>query len=152
MLRSRTSFNRLRGILYCHLVCVLAKLHKQRLFVPLGQSIAEAQAKLAAYHEDTARADLFLALAQKYTDFSVLTTPMIHEFIDKIVVHAATRENGDREQEVEIFMKYIGNFDVPVPDPTPEELAEQERKRTQRAYYREKSRKAAAKKKAAQSV
>ena len=114
----------------------------------LTASIAQAQTQLDAYNEDTARADMFLALAKKYTDFTVLTTPMIHEFVDRIIVHAATRENGDREQEIEIFLKFVGNFNIPAPDPTPEELAEKEKKRAQRAYYREKSRRYAAKKKA----
>ena len=49
--------------------------------------IAEAEESLANYAEDTNRVEQFIALAKKYTDFSELTTPMINEFIDKIVVH-----------------------------------------------------------------
>ncbi len=44
--------------------------------------------------EDTDRVEQFLALAKKYTDFSELTTPMINEFIDKIIVHAPERIDG----------------------------------------------------------
>ena len=84
--------------------------------------------------------DQFLALARKYTDFSVLTTPMIYEFVDKILVHAPDRSTGDRIQEVDIYLKFIGKFDVPLPEPTPEELAEIEKQRKQRAYYRERGR------------
>ena len=91
--------------------------------------------------------DQFLALARKYTDFSILTTPMIYEFVDKILVHAPDRSSGERTQEVDIYLKFIGKFDVPMPEPTPEELAEMEKRRKQRAYYREKTRRYAARKK-----
>ena len=105
----------------------------------LEASIAKAQAELDALEADTAKVDQFLALAKKYPDFSVLTTPMIYEFVDKILVHAPDKSTGDRTQEVDIYLKFIGKFDVPMPEPTPEELAEMEKQRKQRAYYRERS-------------
>ena len=105
----------------------------------LEESIAKAQAELDAFEADTTRVDQFLALTKKYTDFSVLTTPMIYEFIDKILVHAPDRSTGDRTQEVDIYLKFIGKFDVPLPEPTAEELAEMEKQRKKRAYYRERS-------------
>jgi len=105
----------------------------------LEESIAKAQAELDAFNADTTRVDQFLALTKKYTDFSVLTTPMIYEFVDKILVHAPDRSTGDRTQEVDIYLKFIGKFDVPLPEPTEEELAEMEKQRKQRAYYRERS-------------
>lgn len=43
---------------------------------------------MSAFAEDTDRAKQFLELAKKYTDFSELTTPMINEFVEKIIVHA----------------------------------------------------------------
>ena len=36
---------------------------------------------------------------------------MINEFIDKIIVHAPEKIEGDRTQEVEIFLKFIGKFE-----------------------------------------
>ena len=54
----------------------------------LEQTLASDQASLDQFNEDTDRADKFLALAKKYTDFSELTAPMINEFVEKIVVHA----------------------------------------------------------------
>ena len=57
----------------------------------LQTSVAEAEEKLSAFAEDTARVEQFLELARKYTDFSELTTPMINEFIEKIIVHAPER-------------------------------------------------------------
>ena len=55
----------------------------------------------------------FLSLAKKYTDFSELTTPMINEFIEKIIVHAPEKIDGDRTQEVEIYLKFIGGLTSP---------------------------------------
>ena len=87
------------------------------------------QGELDVFNEDTNRAGQFLTLAKKYTDFTELTTPMIFEFVDKIVVHAPDRSSGERVQEVDIYLKFIGKFDVPLPEPTPEELAAAEKLR-----------------------
>lgn len=57
-------------------------------------SVAEAEQQVSAFEEDTDRATQFLTLAKKYIDFSELTTPMINEFIDKIIVHAPERSTG----------------------------------------------------------
>ncbi len=105
--------------------------------VELEAVIAQDSEKLNSYEEDTDRVDQFLTLAKKYTDFSVLTTPMIYEFIDKIIVHAPEKVGGDRVQEVEIYLKFIGKFDVPMPEPTEEELLEAEKQRQRREYYRQ---------------
>ena len=108
--------------------------------------ISSEEAQLAAYQEDTARVEQFLALAKKYRSFDELTTPMINEFIDRIVVHAPTKdEHGDRCQEIEIYLNFIGRFDVPMPEPTPEALAQIEAERRRREknrqkYYRHKER------------
>lgn len=87
----------------------------------LRQSVTEAEAALDSFEQDTANVERFLSLAKKYTDFSELTTPMINEFIEKIIVHAPEKIDGDRTQEVEIYLKFIGRFDLPAPELTPEE-------------------------------
>ncbi len=117
----------------------------------LDAAIVQEQAELDAFNADTDRADQFLELVRRYTDFSVLTTPMILEFVDKIVVHAPDRSSGERMQEVDIYLKFIGKFDVPLPEPTPEELAEQERLRKKREKQREYSRRSREKKKRAEA-
>ena len=111
----------------------------------LDAMIAADQSALEAFRADTDRADQFLALAKKYTDFSELTTPMIFEFVDKILVHAPEKIDGERTMEIDIYLKFIGKFDIPMPEPTPEELAEMEAQRKKRAanrekYYRKKER------------
>lgn len=115
----------------------------------LDAAIEREQAALDAFAADTDRAGQFLDLVKRYADFSVLTTPMILEFVDKIVVHAPDRFNGERMQEVDIYLKFIGKFDVPLPEPTPEELEEQEWRRKIREKQREYSRRSREKKKRA---
>ena len=106
----------------------------------LRQSIAEGESALGSFEQDTANVGHFLDLARKYTNFSELTTPMINEFVEKIVVHAPDKSTGDRMQEVDIYLKFIGKFDAPMPEPTPEEIAEQERLQKERIRSRERYR------------
>ncbi|MEE1057426.1 MAG: recombinase family protein [Acutalibacteraceae bacterium] len=113
----------------------------------LESVINQDESKLVAYESDTERVQQFLALAKKYTEFSVLTNQMIYEFVDKIIVHAPDRSSGEREQEIEIYLKFVGQVNIPTQEPTAEELALAEKQRQQRAYYREKQRRAAARKK-----
>ena len=103
----------------------------------LRSEIAEFEKQVAAFEESTANAEQFLALAKKYTDFSELTTPMINEFVDKILVHAPEKVDGDRVQEVEIYLNFIGYFAAPVPELTPEEEKRQEYLRKHRMQSRE---------------
>lgn len=103
----------------------------------LQVSADEADKLLSSFNEDTDRAEKFIALAKKYTDFSELTTMMINEFIDKIIVHAPERVDGDRVQEVEIYLNFIGHFELPEPELTPEEIKRQETLRRHRIKSRE---------------
>ena len=104
----------------------------------LNASVIEAEAQLAAFEEDTAHAEQFLALARKYTDFSELTTPMINEFIDKIIVHEPSKdEYGERCMAVDVYLNFIGRFELPAPELTPEESNRQEQLKKRRMRYRE---------------
>ena len=103
----------------------------------LQASVTEAEERLSAFAEDTARVEQFLELARKYTDFSELTTPMINEFIEKIIVHAPERIDGDRVQEVEIHLRFIGQFELPAPELTEEEIKRQEQLKRHRIKSRE---------------
>lgn len=102
--------------------------------------IAEEEAQLLAVETIEEDADHFIDLAKRYTDFSELTTPMLNEFVDKIMVHEAEKVDGERKQEIEIYLKFIGRIDIPEPEFSEEEQKEQERLRKQRAKGREKAR------------
>lgn len=102
----------------------------------LETSVIDLQKELDTYTDDTTRVDKFIELVHKYTDFVELTTPMIHEFVDKIVVHEADKSSGVRMQQIDIYLKYVGKLDVPMKELTPEEWKEEERKRKKRAWNR----------------
>ncbi|MDO5396902.1 MAG: recombinase family protein [bacterium] len=102
----------------------------------LEETISLEESKLTEYNEDTVRVEQFMALVEKYTDFSELTTPMLNEFVDKILVHAPEKVDGERVQEVEIYFKFIGKFDIPIPEPTEEELADMAKKKKRRENNR----------------
>ena len=103
----------------------------------LQASVAEAEQRVSSFEEDTVRVEQFMELARKYTHFSELTTMMINEFIDKIIVHAPEKIDGDRVQEVEIYLKFIGHFELPAPELTEEEIQRQEFLKKERARSRE---------------
>jgi len=103
----------------------------------LEQSIENLQAELDGFNADSVRADRFIEIVKRYTDFSELTAPMINEFIEKIIVHEADRSSGEREQKVDVYLNFIGRFEVPEVTPAPEEIAEEEQAREKRARHRE---------------
>lgn len=98
----------------------------------LANEIDELKKCLETYKEETDNVNQFLELTKKYTDFSVLTTPMLNEFIDKIIIHAPYRDEVDRFQQIDIYFNFIGQFELPKVELTPEELAEIEKQRQRR--------------------
>ena len=102
------------------------------------QALVKAdEEQLSVFEEDTARVEQFMELARKYTDFSELTIPMINEFIEKIIVHAPEKLDGDRVQEIEIYLNFIGHFELPAPELTAEEIKRQEQLKRHRIRSRE---------------
>jgi len=91
------------------------------------------------YEGHSGRAERFMKLVERYTGFEEITPVMIHEFVEKIVVHA--KENPyvkSSPQKVEIHLNFIGEYVLPDIEvqPTPEELVEQKRKEKERERYR----------------
>jgi len=99
--------------------------------------IAECESELEQFAEDGNRADKFIDIVRKYTQFEELTPAMLHEFIDKVVVHEAERPRGQRNQRVDIHLNFIGKFDAPGCEQTfPEyQSPEDKRKEYAREYY-----------------
>ena len=108
----------------------------------LEAEMQELQTGLDRYGADSVRADRFLELVKRYTDFSELTTPMLNEFIEKVVVHEADKSTGDRVQQVDIYLNFIGAFTVPKMEDalTAEQEAREQRKLQARNREREQNR------------
>ena len=102
----------------------------------LEQSVITLQNEIDSFNNDSMRVDKFIEIVKRYTDFEELTTPMLYEFIDKIVVHNADKSSGERVQQVDIYLNFIGKFDAPIPEPTPEQIAEEELRQKKREIHR----------------
>ena len=93
----------------------LGRLPEKRHAKLSGQYEAEQeQLEADGIQEDSEKVSSFMELVNRYTDFTELTTPMLNEFIDKIVVHE--RERIDRyqyDQKVDIYFNFIGKIELP---------------------------------------
>ncbi|MDR1558452.1 MAG: recombinase family protein [Clostridiales bacterium] len=79
--------------------------------------------EIAAFEADSENVGRFLKLARRHRSFEELTTPMLNEFVQKILVHKPDKSSGERVQKVDIWFNFIGNFELPKAEPTPEEVA-----------------------------
>lgn len=60
----------------------------------------------------TDSAERWVELVKQYSVISELTAELLNTLIEKIVIHEAVKDNdGTREQEIEIFYRFIGNID-----------------------------------------
>ncbi len=67
----------------------------------LETSIAEWQRQIENWNADKLKTDQFIQLVKRYTDFSELTTPMLNEFIEKVIVYEGEGRGNDRRQQEE---------------------------------------------------
>ena len=129
----------------------------------LKMQTATLQTELEAFNADNIRVDKFTDIARRYTHFEQLTPAMINEFVDKIMIHEGEwsdgrnpetgRGMGSRTQQVDVYLKYIGKFDVPdlrTAEEIEAERIKQERADRERTYKRDSARRKAAERKAAE--
>jgi len=114
----------------------------------LKQENIVLQAELDAWSADSVKVDGFIKLVRRYTNFEELTTPMLNEFIEKVVVYEADRSSGERVVDMDIYFNFIGKFDLPAEEPTAEELAAREQRLVRLKKQREANKRHYAKKKA----
>jgi DNA invertase Pin-like site-specific DNA recombinase len=109
----------------------------------LESQIAELNAALEQYQEDSGRAAKFLEIARKYTDFAELTPAMLNECVDKKVVREAVRTNNRRTRKVDIYLNFIGKLNMPnceKPEPETFDPVELKRAKWRKYYYRRRDR------------
>jgi DNA invertase Pin-like site-specific DNA recombinase len=106
----------------------------------LEAEIAEIEASLALFDADTGKAERFIEIVRKYTDFSELTAGMLNEYVEKILVYEAEKINNRRKQRVEVYLNFIGKFNAPVDGGPAEEEpfnpAEHRRAQYRASYYK----------------
>lgn len=78
----------------------------------LEEKISRLQAELSAEQQTALDAEKWVALIKQYANPTELTAELLNTLIEKIVIHEATKgEDGIREQEIEIYYRFIGKID-----------------------------------------
>ena len=104
----------------------------------LESQVSEIQEKLEQTKASSAHIERFIRLIKKYKQPAELTKEMACELIDKIVVHEAVGKKPNRQQQVDIYYNFIGQFDLPLSE---KEIAEARRKAEQEAAEKAKRKK-----------
>ena len=77
----------------------------------LQSEIEALRMELSQEEQQSVNVKAFLSTVKKYTEIPELTSEIVHEFIDRIIVHEADKSSGKRIQEIEIIYNHIGVFD-----------------------------------------
>ena len=77
----------------------------------LQSEIEALRMELSQEEQQSVNVKSFLSTVKKYTEIPELTSEIVHEFIDRIIVHEADKSSGKRIQEIEIIYNHIGVFD-----------------------------------------
>jgi len=106
-----------------HFAELLAEYGAER--TALDGEIAKRQAEIDGYNADTVKADKFIELVKRHTEFTEFSAGLLNEFVQKVIVHEAQKIDGVRTQDMEIFFTFIGKFEVPakaIPKPKKTEM------------------------------
>ena len=101
--------------------------------IALSKEIKDLEFAILRYEKETDKAKKFISLISRYENFDELTTTMINEFVEKIIVHERNRKSSQTsKQKIEIYFNFIGNYEPPKEELTEEEerlkIEEEERK------------------------
>ena len=79
----------------------------------LKRTVSELQKFIEETEQKTADISNFIRLVRKYTYIEELTPEIMHELVEKIVVHAPDKSSGHRQQKVEIYFRFnVANSSV----------------------------------------
>lgn len=96
--------------------------------IALSKEIKDLEFAILRYEKETDKAKKFISLISRYENFDELTTTMINEFVEKIIVHERNRKGSQTsKQKIEIYFNFIGNYEPPKEELTEEEEEEEER-------------------------
>ncbi len=80
----------------------------------LDTEIAQLEKAVSSYEQTRKSAEKFIALIDKYENFDNLTTAMLNEFVEKILVHERDRKGSiETTQEIEIYFNFVGKYMPP---------------------------------------
>ncbi len=80
----------------------------------LNQEIAEIETAIGSYEESHKSADKAIALVGEYESFETITTMMLNEFAEKILVHEHARKGSiETTQEIEVDFNFVARYAPP---------------------------------------
>lgn len=116
--------------------------HFARLLADYDSELSTLEARteeldniIAQGKENEIRTDKFMRLVKKYSEFDEITTPMLNEFIDRVLIHEPVygEKRSHRTQEIEIHFNFIGKIGLPnVSEPVDWEKIEQEKEKARK--------------------
>jgi DNA invertase Pin-like site-specific DNA recombinase len=98
----------------------------------LDMEIGELQTAIDSYNSDSVRVDKFIELVKRHTEFTEFSAVLLNEFIEKAIVHEAVKTNGVRTMKVDIYLNFIGKFELPEPEEPPQEKKQPKKRRTEK--------------------
>lgn len=78
--------------------------------VELNQQIIKLQEVLISQTESKENVDKFMQTIRRYTNLETLTTQLVNELIDKIIVHQPTGRGKNRQVTIELHYRFIGEL------------------------------------------
>ena len=122
--------------------------HFTRLLADYDSELSTLEARteeldniIAQGKENEIRTDKFMRLVKKYSEFDEITTPMLNEFIDRVLIHEPVygEKRSHRTQEIEIHFNFIGKIGLPnVSEPVDWEKIEQEKEKARKERKKQK--------------
>lgn len=78
--------------------------------VELNQQIVKLQEVLISQTESKENVDKFMQTIRRYANLETLTTQLVNELIDKIIVHQPTGRGKNRQVTIELHYRFIGEL------------------------------------------
>jgi len=78
----------------------------------LTETLDVLESEIAEMDGQAVNVDKFLDMVHRTTEIEKLTPTIIHEFIDRIIIHEPEGTRGNRRQKVEIVYNRIGKIDL----------------------------------------
>ena len=67
--------------------------------IALSKEIKDLEFAISRYEKETDKAKKFISLISRYENFDELTTTMINEFVEKIIVHERNRKGSQTSKQ-----------------------------------------------------
>ena len=79
----------------------------------LTEKVKGWQEAVTTYEQDKADFQSFAVVVRKYVGITELTSTIVNEFVNKIVVHAPGKSSGHRRQKIRLVWNFIGEINLP---------------------------------------